>query len=104
MIIDRQKSILFERVDDEKKEQVRRYVREVKVQVKVQVMRQAVALYQSRTGGKMVQKWVQQLVLFLQLVLLILGVKSISTGIWPVFSSLSARSTEADAHPGTRFS
>jgi len=37
MIIDRQKSILFERVDDEKKEQVRRYVREVKVQV----MRQA---------------------------------------------------------------
>ena len=41
MIIDRQKSILFERVDDEKKEQVRRYVREVKVQVKVKVMRQA---------------------------------------------------------------
>jgi len=37
MIIDRQKSILFERVDDEKKEQVRRYVGEVKVQV----MRQA---------------------------------------------------------------
>lgn len=38
MIIDRPKSILFERVDDEKKEQVRRYVREAKVQVTRQAL------------------------------------------------------------------
>lgn len=77
MIIDRQRWIFSEHGDDQKKERVHWYA----IEVRIHGGRQVVALHPSRIVGETVLKWEQQLLFPLQLVLLILGMRSISTGI-----------------------